>query len=114
MWNSIETPQNEIAHCVSHTHNAFFFFSSLFLLLLLLSLLTVFFFLFVLLKLSPFHFSNQARDGRKRKGVTKIQKKKEKKTHLSKSVILCLVIHFRRVFMPHRHTHTSTHNYIYI
>lgn len=29
MWNSIETPQNEIAHCVSHTHthNAFFFLS---------------------------------------------------------------------------------------
>lgn len=84
MWNSIETPQNEIAHCVSHTHNAFFFFSSLFLLLLLLSLLTVFFFLFVLLKLSPFHFSNQARDGRKRKGVTKIQKKKRKKNPLVK------------------------------
>lgn len=84
MWSSIETPQNEIAHCVSHTHNAFFFFSSLFLLLLLLSLLTVFFFLFVLLKLSPFHFSNQARDGRKRKGVTKIQKKKRKKNPLVK------------------------------
>ena len=80
MWNSIETPQNEIAHCVSHTHNAFFFFFfSLFVVVAAVAADRFFFFLFVLLKLSPFHFSNQARDGRKRKGVTKIQKKKKEK-----------------------------------
>lgn len=85
MWNSIETPQNEIAHCVSHTHNAFFFFFfSLFVVVAAVAADRFFFFLFVLLKLSPFHFSNQARDGRKRKGVTKIQKKKRKKNPLVK------------------------------